>query len=73
MVPKTRRPITTFKPSFTSLPELVRLTPLGALTIDSIKKREISVAEAGHKQEEFDRYLKKITGNTFEKQKEKIG
>ena len=33
MVPKTRRPIATFKPSFTSLPELVRLTALGALTI----------------------------------------
>ena len=32
MVPKTRRPIATFKPSFTSLPELVRLTTLGALT-----------------------------------------
>ena len=27
--------------------------------LDSIRKREISIEEAGHRQEEFNRYLKK--------------
>ena len=37
---------------------------------DSIRKREISIEEAWHKQEEFNRYLKKRrTGNKSKKQK----
>ena len=38
--------------------------------LDSIGKREISIEEARHKQEEFNRYLKKIRiGNKSEKVK----
>ena len=41
-----------------------------AAFLDSIKNREISIEEARHKQEEFNRYLKKIRiGNKSEKQK----
>ena len=40
--------------------------------LDSIRKHEISIEEAQHKQEEFNRYLKKIRiGNKSEKKKEK--
>ena len=38
--------------------------------LDGIKKREISIEEAWHKQEKFSRYLKQIrAGNKSEKQK----
>ena len=38
--------------------------------LDSIKKREISMEEAQHKKEEFNRYLTKIRiGDNSEKQK----
>ena len=38
--------------------------------LDSIRKREISIEEARHKQEVFDRYLNKIRiGNKSERQK----
>ena len=38
--------------------------------LDSIRKREISIEEARHKKEEFNRYLKKIRiGNRYEKVK----
>ena len=40
--------------------------------LDSIRKHEISIEEAQHKQEEFNRYLKKIRiGNKSEKKKKK--
>ena len=39
-----------------------------AAFLDSIKKREMSIEEARQKQEEFNRYLKKVrTGNKSEK------
>ena len=42
--------------------------------LDSIKKCEISIEGARNKQEEFNRYLKKIRiGNKSEKQKKSIG
>ena len=38
--------------------------------LDSIKKHEISMLKVRHKQEEFNRYLRKIRiGNKSEKQK----
>ena len=41
--------------------------------LDSIKKREISMEEARHEQEEFNRYLTKIRiGNNSEKQKKTL-
>ena len=40
--------------------------------LDSIRKREISIEEARHKQEEFNRYLRKLRiRNKSEKQKKK--
>ena len=39
--------------------------------LDSIRKREISIEEARHKEEEFSRHLKKIRiGDKSEKQKQ---
>ena len=41
--------------------------------LDSIRKREISIEEARHKQEVFNRYLNKIRiGNKSKRQKKKL-